>query len=68
MRKLSRIKKILGMLEKLWNEYPEMRLGQLLENFVFVKGERGDATSVSLFYQGDDYTEAILMATRDLGK
>lgn len=68
MRKLSRIKKILGMLEKLWNEYPDMRFGQLLENFIFFKGERGDSTSVSIFYQEDDETEAILIAIRDLGK
>ena len=60
MRKLSRIKKILRMLEKLWNEYPDMRLGQLLENFIFVKGERGDNTSVMLFYQEDDDTEEII--------
>ena len=60
MRKLSRIKKILRMLEKLWNEYPDMRLGQLRENFIFVKGERGDNTSVMLFYQEDDDTEEII--------
>jgi len=34
MRDKKRIKRICEKLEKLWNEYPDMRLGQLLENFV----------------------------------
>ena len=44
-------------LEQLWLEFPDQRLGQLLENYVFVNGERGDDTSVALFYQEDDETE-----------
>lgn len=28
-------KKLLELLEKLWEKYPEQRLGQLLENFIF---------------------------------
>jgi len=57
MRDKKRIKIILKKLEKLWLQYPDMRLGQLLENFVFFKGKRGDITSVSLFYQDDKETE-----------
>lgn len=60
MRDKKRIKKILQKLETLWLLYPDQRLGQLLENYVFYKGKRGDVTSVALFYQEDDFTEAIL--------
>ena len=60
MEKKSRIYRILSKLERLWNKYPNQRLGQLLENYIFLGGERRDATSVKLFYQGDDVTERIL--------
>jgi len=60
MREIKRIKRICEKLEELWGKYPDMRLGQILENFVFMKGERGDTTSVRLFYQKDDETEKIL--------
>ena len=68
MRDKKRIKRILKLLEELWLEHSQERLGQILENYIFVKGDRGDKTSVMLFYQEDDYTEAILMAMRALGK
>lgn len=35
MREPKRIKRILLLIDKLWNEYPDQRLGQLLENYVF---------------------------------
>lgn len=57
MRDKERIKKILSKIEKLWNKYPDQRFGQLLENYVFVRGNRGDITSCRLFYQEDDETE-----------
>jgi hypothetical protein len=60
MREEARIKRILSKLEQLWNKYPDQRLGQILENYVFFQGERGDKTSVKLFYQEDDLTEKIL--------
>ena len=60
MRDLKRIPKILKLLEQLWNKSTDQRLGQLLENYVFYQGERGDGTSVRLFYQEDDETERIL--------
>ncbi|OGY55679.1 MAG: hypothetical protein A2912_06225 [Candidatus Buchananbacteria bacterium RIFCSPLOWO2_01_FULL_40_23b] len=43
-------KVILQLLENVWNKYPHQRLGQLLENFVFIKG--GD----KMFYQSDEKT------------
>ncbi len=60
MRNPNRISEILRYLEKLWNKYPDQRLGQLLENYVFFKGARGDKTSVSLFFQEDSETLKIL--------
>ena len=60
MRNPKRIPKILKLLEQLWNKSTDQRLGQLLENYVFYRGERGDRTSVKLFYQEDDETERIL--------
>ena len=47
-------------IKDLWYEHPDQRFGQLLENYIFTKGERGDNTSVSLFNQEDDKTEKIL--------
>ena len=49
-------KEILKLLAKLWKKYPRMRLGQLMENFVFLDGERGDKTSIYLYYQYDEKT------------
>ncbi len=49
-------KEILKLLEKLWQKYSNMRLGQLMENFVFLDGERGDKTSQKLYYQYDEKT------------
>jgi len=47
MRDMSRKKRILKLLGELWDidTNCDMRLGQLLENFVFFNGERGDITS-----------------------
>ncbi len=60
MRDPERIKRICEKLEKLWLQHSDMRLGQLLENFVFTHGYRGDVTSLALFYQEDDETEKKL--------
>jgi len=51
---------ILSQLKTLWDRHPLQRLGQLLENYVFFQGERGDKTSVRLFYQQDEETLKIL--------
>lgn len=52
MRDFNRIDEILTDIRALWINYPDMRLGQLLENFVFDKK--------TMFYQEDDVTDAKL--------
>jgi uncharacterized protein YihD (DUF1040 family) len=65
MRDKNRISEITHDLERLWKQYPDLRLGQLLENFVFTKGQRGDKTSVALFYQEDDETQKKILMNTD---
>jgi hypothetical protein len=60
MRDPERIDRILEKLGKIWKLVPDQRLGQILENYVFFRGERGDKTSVALFFQEDKDTEALL--------
>ena len=48
----DRINEILTNIRIVWMIYPEMRLGQLLENFVF--------NSNTMFYQEDDITNEKL--------
>ena len=60
MREKERINRICKKLAEMWVKYPDQRLGQLLENYIFFKGKRGDVTSIRLFYQEDDETENIL--------
>lgn len=57
-------KDILLLLKQLWELYPKQRLGQLLENYVFYQGERGDKTSCRLFFQQDEETLHILLAKK----
>lgn len=52
MRDFNRIDEILTNIKTLWVNYPDMRLGQLLENFVFNKD--------TMFYQEDDITNEKL--------
>ena len=52
MRDFNRIDKILTDIRILWINYPDMRLGQLLENFVF--------NTDTMFYQEDDVTDEKL--------
>lgn len=54
MRELERIDRILSLIGKLWKSSPDMRLGQLLENYVYERPE-------SLFRQEDDFTERRLL-------
>ena len=49
MRDPKRIPTILKGLQRLWEKYPDQRLGQLLENYVFGCG--------CIFHQEDDVTE-----------
>ena len=60
MRDKARIKIILKKLEKLWNNHPDQRLGQLLENYVFDSEENRGIATMFLFYQEDNKTEEIL--------
>ena len=66
MRDINRIPIILEELKKLWEKNPDQRLGQILENYVFFKGQRGDKTSCALFYQEDTDTLEILKDTDTL--
>ncbi|MGD0449622.1 MAG: hypothetical protein ABSA79_01030 [Candidatus Bathyarchaeia archaeon] len=75
MRDPKRISEVLEALKTIWEAFPDWRLGQVLENFVFLKGERGDKTSRTLFYQEDTETLAALkkaiverVQVRTLGK
>ena len=52
MRDFNRIDEILTDIRTLWINYPDMRLGQLLENFVF--------STDTMFYQEDDITDEKL--------
>lgn len=61
MKDFNRIEKICDLLKVLWKKYPDQRLGQLLENYIFFNGERGDKTSIHLFYQEDNETEKIIL-------
>jgi len=51
---------ILKLLRKFWKKYPNQRFGQLLENYLFFQGQRGDKTSNMLFFQEDKETLDIL--------
>ena len=55
MRDPKRIARICKLLQKVWMEVPEQRLGQLLENYIFGHHERG-----CIFLQEDDLTEKNL--------
>ena len=52
--------RILELIKELWKRNPTQRLGQILENYVFYQGERGDKTSIRLFYQQDEETLKII--------
>ena len=53
-------KAILKLLRELWERHPQQRLGQLLENYVFYNGQRGDKTSLALYFQYDLETLKVL--------
>lgn len=52
MREKARIHRICKKLEKLWNRFPDQRLGQLLSNYV--------VDETYLFYQEDYETEELI--------
>ena len=53
MRDPKRIKRITKALTKLWEQYPDQRLGQLFSNYVFER-------DTDIFYQEDNLTEIML--------
>ena len=55
MRDIKRIDKILNQLRRLWMKFPDQRLGQLLDNYVF-----GYKLDSHLFYIEDDIVEERL--------
>ena len=57
MRDVNRIDEMLTNLRTLWMNYPDMRLGQLLENFIF--------STDTMFYQEDDITNEKLKGAWD---
>lgn len=59
MRDAARIDRILADIGTLWKLYPDQRLGQLLENYVF-GCER--TTKRCIFHVEDDLVEAQLKA------
>lgn len=59
------IEKVMMDLKTLWLRFPDQRLGQILENYVFYQGQRGDKTSVKLFHQEDKETSKILKRVLD---
>ncbi len=59
MRDPKRIKRILKLIEKIWTKYPDLRLGQLLQNFAGFT--RKDNWNVE-----DDTTESFLKGYVDM--
>lgn len=53
MREIERIDRIVELIRALWKLSPDMRFGQLLENYIFEKPE-------ALYRQEDDFTEKKL--------
>lgn len=53
MREIDRIDRICVLLNRMWHEHPDQRLGQLLANYIF--GHHKD-----IYYQEDDITEELL--------
>jgi len=56
MRDKKRIKPLLDELEKLWNKCPDMRFGQLIENYLFPTTFCSKGAHVYLFHQEDHET------------
>lgn len=52
MREFERIDRILLKVKRLWEFHPDQRLGQLLQNYIFGRGD--------IFFPEDDETEKIL--------
>jgi hypothetical protein len=57
MRDPKRISNILALLSFVWRQYPDLRLGQLIDNALYNNG-----VPIDLFYVEDDDLESALMA------
>jgi|WetSurMetagenome_2_1015567.scaffolds.fasta_scaffold00049_25 hypothetical protein len=58
MRDINRIDRILALIRALWIRYPDLRLGQLLQNFAgFDSGDN--------YYKEDSDTEVVLLASNN---
>ena len=58
MRNPKRIKRMLKLIDQIWQKYPDQRLGQLLANYCF--GHHND-----IFYQEDDVSENTLISAKN---
>lgn len=56
MRDPNRIPKVLKTLERIWKQYPDLRLGQLLENSTIQAGKSDHC----LFYIEDEELVSVL--------
>lgn len=57
MRDPKRIDEICEALKVAWHQYPDQRLGQLMENYIFPSYFLNDRSSVAMpFWQEDDVT------------
>lgn len=57
MSRLSDNLELLGYLEHYIKQYPDMRFGQILQNFYFVKAERPANPDARISWQNEFYTE-----------
>lgn len=61
MRDIERIDRICRLLAEVWKKYPDLRLGQLLEDLTIFPCVMIDHKGVMMpFFQEDDETEAKL--------
>lgn len=61
-RDSERIPRIMAALERLWLTYPDMRLGQLLDNLFFMSD-----TGKHLFYLEDEESEQAIDKAMQVG-
>lgn len=61
MRDPARIRQMCALLEQVWSQVPDQRLGQLIENIVPLHTAQGD-----LYYLEDDEFLGALLRTKRL--
>lgn len=57
MRDPTRIKRILALLERLWEQEPDTRLGQLIVNFAYDVTTMRPVNQTTIFYAEDEAWE-----------